>query len=183
MSENSTTPSVYKRGADDGLKLGIIMIVLFIAAAYSLQFAMLGFLAFALTIAVPFVVYYMIKRDYLRYPNMRFFSALWMHGICTFFFGSVLLAAAMSVFLRFIEPTFIIDNLNNAISVYRSLGVAEANEMADAMQSLIDKHMVPSAISFAMTSIWSVVFSGSMLSLLLSLLVRTFNKTDQQQEV
>jgi hypothetical protein len=159
--------------------LGIIMIVLFLAAAYSLQIPMLGIPALALIVAVPFVVYFMIRRDYLRYPGMRFFSALWLHGICTFFFGSLLLAAAMYVFLRFIEPTFIIDNLRNAIDVYRSLGVPEATEMADAMQAIIDKHMVPSAISFAIGSIWSTVFSGSMLSLLIALLVRTFTKTEQ----
>jgi hypothetical protein len=180
MSENSLTPSVYKRGADDGLKLGIIMIVQFVTAAYSLKIAMLGFVALALTIAVPFIVYHMIKRDYLRYPNMQFFSALWMHGIAIFIFGSILLAAGMYVFLRFIEPDFIIDNLHTAIAVYRSLGVDEATQMADAMQMIIDKHLVPTAISFAMTSIWSVVFSGSMLSLFLALLVRVFNKKPQQ---
>jgi hypothetical protein len=180
MSENSLTPSVFKRGADDGLKLGLMMIVLFLTAVFSMKIALLGFIAFALTIAVPFVVYHMIKRDYLRYPDTQYFSALCLHGICIFVFGSILLAAAMYVFLRFIEPNFIIDNLLTAIAVYRSFGVDEATEMADAMQSIIDNHMVPSAISFALTSIWSVVFSGSMLSIVLAMLVRLFNKKPQQ---
>jgi hypothetical protein len=107
---------------------------------------------------------------------MQFFSALWMHGISIFFFGSILLAAAVYVFLRFMNPTFIVDNLRVAIDVYRSLGVPEANEIADSLQMMIDKHMLPTAISLAISSIWSVVFSGSMLSLLLALLVRAFNK-------
>jgi hypothetical protein len=176
MSETTTTPSVYKRGADDGWKLGIFMIVSFMSAAYSVHIPMLGLLSFAMAIAVPFVVYHMLKRDYLRYPDMNYFSAMWMHGIAAFFFGSLLLAAAIYVFLRFIEPSFIIDNLRTAIGVYRSLGMKEATEMADSLQMLIDKHMVPSAISFAVTSIWSVVFTGSMLSLLMTLLVRAFNR-------
>jgi hypothetical protein len=53
--------------------------------------------------------------------------------------------------------------------------------MANSLQLLIDKHLVPSAISFAVTSIWSVVFSGSMLSLLIALLVRAFNKKQKKQ--
>jgi hypothetical protein len=181
MSENSTIPSVYKRGADDGLRLGIFMIASFLSAAYSVHIPVLGLLAFALAIAVPFVVYHFIKRDYLKYPEMGFFSAMWMHGIAAFFFGSILLAAVMYVFLRFIEPNFVIDNLRSAISIYRSLNMAEATEMANSLQLLIDKHLVPSAISFAVTSIWSVVFSGSMLSLLIALLVRAFNKKQEKQ--
>jgi hypothetical protein len=59
--------------------------------------------------------------------------------------------------------------------------MAEATEMANSLQLLIDKHLVPSAISFAVTSIWSVVFSGSMLSLLIALLVRAFNKKQKKQ--
>lgn len=176
MSENATTPSVYKRGADDGFRVGLFMIALFFAAVYSMHVPVLGFLAFAMMIAVPFIVYRLMKRDYVRYPNMQFFSALWMHGISIFFFGSILLAAAVYVFLRFMNPTFIVDNLRVAIDVYRSLEVPEANEIADSLQMMIDKHMLPTAISLAISSIWSVVFSGSMLSLLLALLVRAFNK-------
>jgi thiol:disulfide interchange protein len=156
------------------------MIALFVCVVYSLQLPLLGFFALALSIAVPFVVYRMIRRDYLRYPNMQFFSALWMHGISIFIFASMILAVAIYVFLRFIEPDFIINNLYTAIGVYRSLGVAEATDVANSLQLIIDKHMVPSASTFAVSSIWTVVFSGSMLSLLLALLVRTFNKNKNE---
>ena len=44
--------------------------------------------------------------------------------------------------------------------------------MADMLQKLADSNMLPSPIMVAVDMIWTVSFTGSVLSLLLSLIVR-----------
>lgn len=176
VDTDNRTPSVFRRGADDGWRLGLYMYAIFVSAAYSVRMPWLGILSFILMLAVPFIVYRWLSRDYVRYQAMRFFSATWMQGICSFFFGSLIFAVLTYVFMRFIEPGWIADNVRMAADFYRQIGTAESLQMATALQGMIDKHLLPSAISFAISMIWTITFTGSVLSLLLSLLVRLLNK-------
>lgn len=188
MSDNSSNkaPSVYKRGMEDGTLLGALLVVVFGLSVASITLSqpmplvalVCGLLSTVLTVAVPFVVYRWLKRDYLLYPAMRFFSATWMHGIVIFFCGGLLMAVVMFVFLRFISPDFILNYLRITIDAYRQLQgeVANAAQMADTLQQMIDKDLVPSAISFSLSMIWTVTFFGSILSLILTVIVRLLNK-------
>lgn len=179
MTENNDkAASVYKRGADQGWKLGLYLTAMFLCSAYSLQIPFAGLVSLAMLVVLPLPVYRVLARDYRRYPSMRFFSAVWMHGIALFFFGSLIMALAVYVFLRFVQPGFVLENVRRAIVLYRELGVQmpEAAAMADNLQTMVDKHLLPSAISLAFTTIWTVTFGGSMLTLVLTPVVRVLNR-------
>lgn len=169
-------PSVYKRGAEDGLWMGLLLSAAFLTDAYSLKVPILALISLVLKVAVPVMAYIWLKRDYLRYPTMRFFSALWMHGIAFFFFGSLICAVVMFVFLRFVYPDFIIDTVHQAIDAYNSIDVPSAHEFADSLQHIIDMHALPSPITLAVTQIWAVTFGGSILTMILAFFVRLFNR-------
>lgn len=173
---DNRTPTVFRRGADKGWRLGLYMFAIFCAAAYSVQIPLLGVVSFVLMVLVPFVVYRWLSRDYVRYPSQRFFSAVWMQGICCFFFGALIYAVLSYAFLRFVEPDWIVRNVHLAADFYRSINDPEAQQMATALQGMIDKHLLPSAINIAISMIWTITFTGSMLSLLLTVLVRQLNK-------
>lgn len=172
IGDENRAPGVFRRGADDGWRMGLLMSAIFLAAAYSAQVPLLGLLSLLLMIAVPVVAYLWLRRDWLKWPRMRFFSAAWMQGICLFFFGSLILALVMFVFMKYIQPDFIDDSVHMAIDAYRTLGSPEALQMADLLQQMTDKHLLPSAISLSVSMIWSVTFTGSILSMVLTFIIK-----------
>lgn len=176
INPDQEVPSVYKRGAHDGLFMGVLLSVAFLADVATLYIPAVAMLSLALKIMVPVMAYVWLRRDYRRYPTMRFFSALWMHGIAFFFFGSLICAAVMYFYMQFVNPTFIISTVRQSIEIYNGLDVPSAKQFADSMQALIDQHLLPSPITLAVTQIWATTFLGSMLTLVLTFLVKLFNK-------
>ena len=164
--------SVFKRGADDGFWAGIYLSVLVIALLLSVKSLLAGMLGLVMAVGVPVATYLLLRRAYRADYGTTRFSELWMQGICTFFFGSLIMAVALYVFLGYIEPGYIYSLVGQAVDTYRVVGTPQAVEMADMLQKLADSHMLPSPIMVAVDMIWTVSFTGSVLSLLLSLIVR-----------
>lgn len=178
------TPSVYRAGAEDGWRLGLYMMAIFLCGAYSMQVPVLGILSFILTLVIPVITFIWLKRDYVRYPGLRFFSAIWMHGIAMFFFGGLLLALCVYLFLRFFQPDFIVDNVRMAIDMYRSMkDVPGSEDLAHTLEQMLEQHLLPSAINVAMTMIWLSTFFGSVMSLLFSVIIRFFIRINDQSNI
>lgn len=168
--------SLFKRGADDGFWMGLFLSVLFVAMAYSVYSALVGVLALAMLIAVPFLIFFFLRRSY-RYDNCRTqFSGLWLHGICIFFFGSLLMALTSYIYLRFADPTYLNSLVNMAKEVYQSVDSPEAQQMAAVLQKAQDSHLIPTPGQLAMEIIWLGVFSGSLLSMIVSAIVRATSR-------
>lgn len=164
--------SVFKRGADDGFWAGIYLSVLVIVLLLSVKSLLAGMLGLTMAVCVPVATYLLLRRTYRADYGTTRFSELWMQGICTFFFGSLIMAVALYVFLEFIDSGYIYTMVGQAVETYRAVGTPEAVELADILQKLVDGNMLPSPIMVAVDMIWTVSFTGSVLSLLLSLIVR-----------
>lgn len=171
---NEQSPSVYRRGARDGIVMAAWLVLIFLCNVAAMHLPLLGLPALILLLLTPVPAYIMMKRGYQRYPSMRFFSAVWMHGIVIFFCGSLLLAPVIYVFLRFLQPDFLMDNVLMAIDTYRQMGtqMPEAAHMANQLQTIVDNHMLPTPISLAVTSIWTITFFGSLTSMVLTFIIR-----------
>lgn len=180
MTTDSDTskPNVFRSAAEDGLALGAAMSASFLFGANATRIADPGvalimiIISLLILVAVVVMAYRMLARDCRRWPSMRFFSAVWMHGIAMFFFGGLILCAVAVVFMHFLVPSFITENVTGAIQAYRMLGTPEAAHMADTLQRMIDRHLLPTPVSVATSMIWLVTFMGSMLSLVLTPIVR-----------
>lgn len=171
-SENGQAPAVWRRGADDGMLLGMWMSAIFICGAYSPSMPVLFWLTVLMMAAVPVIVYGWLRRDWIKWPQMRFFSAAWMQGICMFFFGSLIMAAVIVIFLKFIRPDFILESVKGAIEIYRGMDGPEAANMAHTLQEMINRHMLPTPVNMGITMIWTVTFTGSILSMILTGIVK-----------
>lgn len=175
MSENYK--SVYAAGAENGLVLGPLMSVALLLTGAS-AYNMLYFLpALAAIFAVPVAAYVMLARACRLRPAASTFSALWLQGICMFFFGGLLMALVAYVSLRWIWPSYIIDQMNNVISVYSSVGDPTAADVASTLKKMIETKTVPTAIDIALELIYVAVFTGSLLSMALSALARALNRS------
>lgn len=168
--------TIYRRGADDGLWFGIYLSLLFLASVNSIYSGFACLAALAMMIAVPFIIFYFLRRSYRADNCMSPFSGLWLHGICIFFFGSLLAALTAYIYLRFFNPAYITNVVDLAIELYGSVDTPEAHEMSSVLQKAKDSHMLPTAQGTAVQLIWMGVFTGSLLSMVLSAIVRATNR-------
>ena len=120
----------------------------------------------------PAVAYMQLRRTMATQPSLATFSALWLQGICAFFFGGAIMAALCYAAMRWIWPGFIIDQVQTVIEIYGAVNDPEAQDIARTLQRLMDSHSLPSAIDIALELLYVAVFTGSLLSMLLSLIIR-----------
>ncbi len=174
----STGQSPYRRGADAGLILGMYLCVIFFATAYSMTYSILSLVSLVLIAGVPVFIYISLRRSYLADMGKTIFSSLWMEGIATFFFGGVLAAFVSVIYMRYINPGFIDAQIDTMISVYNQTDWERGKELADIVSRAREARLIPRPIEFAINMLWLIVFSGSILSMLMSLLVqaRGYNK-------
>lgn len=165
--------SVYSRGAHDGLYMGCYLSLLMIAIGASMEVPLLSLPAIAGVIGVPFVIYRFLKRSYANDGYRSTFAALWVHGICIFFFGGLLMALTVYLTLRFGAPGYVAEQTANVIAAYREIGSAQATEFADLLQAVLDAGALPTPAEIAVELVWMGVFSGSLLSILVALIVRS----------
>ncbi len=168
------TKSIYTRGAEDGAWMGLLFVV-----ATTLQTASQGtvipnLVANIILLAVPAVLWFMLRRSYRYDRCLTTFSGLWMHGIMTFLCGSLILGLVAFLYMRFINPGFIYAQARLAVELYSQ--VPDFENFAATLQKAIVRKLLPSPMTITFTIIWLGGFSGAMLSLIEAALVKTLVK-------
>ena len=99
-------------------------------------------------------------------------APLWLYGIYTFVFGSLIAALFTAVVMIFVEPGFIGRYLAESVAqVEASPMAAEFAEHTALMHRALDAGILPSESQFVSTMGWFTAFGGSMLSLIMAALV------------
>ncbi|MDE6334513.1 MAG: hypothetical protein K2L77_07695, partial [Muribaculaceae bacterium] len=62
--------------------------------------------------------------------------------------------------------------VQTVIDVYGSVNDPDAQNIARTLQSLMDSHSLPGAIDIALELLYAAVFTGSLLSMLLAVIIR-----------
>lgn len=163
--------SPFRRGADNGFLLGIYISVLYICMLLSSKVPVLNIVTLTMMLAVPVIVYFLLRRDRVAPGGMPTLGALWVDGLITFLCGGLIGSLVMFVYLRWIEPDFIISNLEQTVEMLKDAPDASGRELADEMQTAIDSGFSVSPIMFAMSMLWLAATSGSILSLIVSAIV------------
>lgn len=165
--------SVYYRAAVFGLPLGLLLTA---ASACFILMQRIPFLAtFILLILafIPFFVYRGMKRLADGGGAFGRLATLWVFGIYSFIFGTLVCSLISAFYLVVFDPSFVYDSMNAAIDSLKSVPDAASvyAEQIDVMQRAIDRHLLPSPMEFVISMGWSSSFFGSMLSLPLAFLV------------
>lgn len=164
--------SPYKLGAHRGITLGLALSTMFFASVFSYHVPLLGAVTLFIFAAVPFWLYRKLRATYVSEAYSTTLSSLWMQGIVIFTCGSLICALLSTIYMRLIDPGFVMRTLHTLIDMYRELPDPNSAQVADMLQRMIDAHAVPSAVSISMEIVWLGIFSGSILSLLMALLAR-----------
>ena len=166
--------SVFRRGAEDGLGFGIYLSALFIFSAIATNMPLLGLIATIMALVVPVYTYLTLRKGFVQNGYFYTFSEVWTHGIVLFLCGSMIMAATIVVYMTWINPNFLYEQCQSAIATYRHIGGAMGNEMASTLDLMLKGNMLPSPLSIAGNTISFGVFSGSILSLVLTPIIRHF---------
>ncbi len=164
--------SIYSYGANDGLKMGLYLSVMFVLQSIGMSHPTLMIFGTLMMICIPVVAYIILRKGYRESGGFSTFSAIWLHGILTFLCGSLILALVIYVYLRFLDPTFMSDLLNTLIESYGSMDNPQAAQLTEMLTTIKQQHLLPSPIQYAFTMIWTCGFFGSLLSMILALIVR-----------
>lgn len=168
---HSTSP--YGRGADNGFLFGIYLTALFFVMIGAENHGILGLITMIMALAVPFIIYRFLRRSFVADNGTTLFSSLWLQGIMTFLCGSLISGVAAFVFMRWMDPAFLTRNAERAIEVYRSMDNPSATSIADGLEVLLRNGALPTPIQVVFQSIWGAVLSGSVLSMIVTAIVRS----------
>lgn len=162
------TESPYRRGAEDGLRFGAYLGVMFFASIFSSALPLLSVLSMAMMIAVPGIAYALMRRYQSRLGAEASFALLWTHGVMLFLGGSLVAGAALAVYMKWIEPDFVYTQLESLAAMQGKMPGTFVDTAAEMASSMIEARFIPSAISIVTEIIMLGVVTGSALTMILS---------------
>ena len=169
---NTPSTSPVQLAANYGLWFGFYLSGMFLMFVGSDSNAPMSVLTLAMLLLSPVVVLRMLRGAYVRDMAATDFMRLWSIGVMIFFFGSLICALVTVVWIQFLHPDFLYEKAQEAVDVYRTVPEMAGSDVANALQSAIDKGELPTPIEFAMQMGWTTVLLGSVVSLPLAFLAR-----------
>lgn len=164
--------SVYKFAAEAGVPIGLYLVCISACFLLSLKISFLQMLIFPLAIGFPFLLAFYMKRMVRQEPTYNRFSPIWLFGIYSVIFGTLICMLFSSLYLVFVDPSFITQYVTVSIEGLQALPSSEQYAATvEVLQHAIDSHMLPSGTQFVTTMGWFTCFGGSMLSLILALII------------
>lgn len=172
MRQEPKPKTIYARGADDGLWMGLYITAAMASICASISLPMLQIPAFALALGVPFLTYFFLRRTHVAAHGMTVFSALWMQGIVMFGCASLIFGAVAFVYLRYVNPGFIESVFGYLIEFYGQTDGEQAQALADELRAVADSNAYPRPAVLVLGEMWSIMFSGSLLSMVVGAVAR-----------
>ena len=164
-----TIESPYRRGADDGMKFGLYLTAMFAGALFSSPAGPGAWLAMLLMFAAPVVLCVMMAGYFRRQAYSVGFGDLWLDGTLTVIFGTLIASAFLIVYMKWVNPDFVINQLNSIIDLNKEHPDMGLDAYAKVAENLIADHTVPSATVMAANMLVMISMGGIMLSAVLSL--------------
>jgi len=165
MDNDNRPKSIYLFAAEAGSYLGIYLTVISATLLLANKFPALPLVALPLVIGLPFFAAWLMNSIANAEPRYRRLSALWVAGIYSFIFGTLICALFSALYLVFIEPDFLYTYFRNSIETISQAGVSSPLADIDTMRMALDSHMLPTPMQFVISMSWSSCFFGSVLSL------------------
>lgn len=162
-------PSPYRRGADDGFIFGIYLSVMFLASLYSSHLPSLSFLSLIMAVCVPVVIFWFIRRFDKQLKEFSTFPMLWMQGVVIFVCGVLIAGVVLVVYMKWIEPDFILNQLRMIVETGSASHDATMKEFADIADQMIKANFVPSPMYIVTQIILLAIVTGSILSIIIAM--------------
>lgn len=162
--------SIFKYAARCGLPMGGYLSVMSAAMVFSDKVPLLSLMVLCMLLFMPLLVYKLLRARYVADGCTTDFSSLWMIGILTFIYGSLICTAVTYALLQWLRPDFFYDMAQMVIDQYSK--VPAASDMVETLTTIVDKGLLPSTLEFLFQMFWLTSFLGSLLSAIVAVVVR-----------
>ncbi len=168
--------SDFRRGAEYGIIMGILFILLFFSTMYLSNKSVAEFIPTVLMLCVPITLYVILKKCYVIDEYETPFFGLWLTGVISFVCGSIILAVVVLIHLSFIDPDLLLNWLTQAADIYKSLDDTAAQQMGEQIDSILKDGGIPSPSDMALQIVTTSNSIGMLLSLISSALIKLLVK-------
>lgn len=180
MVDIANTVSPYRRGASNGIAMGILLSASCWALSQAIypqahHSAIITLAGSGLALLVPVVLFLLLLRTWIADGRRTPLVSLWAEGIMTFVYGSVIAIAAGYIYMRYINPGYVddcfawfIESVNAAAAAAPAAEAENLHNIAVNFRLMIDRGEAPGALEMLINSAWLIIFSGSVLSLILA---------------
>lgn len=170
--------SVYKYAAEAGVPVGLYLTLMSACLLFSVKIDFTLTLLLPLVVLFPFYLGYFMRRIGKLEPGFMKFSSLWLSGIYSVIFGTLICMLFSGLYIVFVEPGFVGAYFSKMIEAVEMSPMAESYESSvEVMRNAMETRMLPSGMDFVTTMGWFTCFSGSIVSLILAfILSRTGRK-------
>lgn len=173
--------SIYKYASEAGVPMGLYLTIMSACMLLSVKVSILPLLLLPLSLGFPAVIWMVMRRIVQLEPSYNKFSSMWLGGIYTVIFGTLICMFLSGLYLCFVEPNFVSLYVNNALeAVELSPMAAEYEASIRMMREAMDAHILPSGMEFLSTMAWFTCFCGSIVSLLIAFLMSKAMKKPTQ---
>lgn len=168
MADSVKRKSLLQYSMEGGVWLGIYLIIRFACMVMGLYSAVANLLALAFFVGTPFVLYRIMMVYHRNNSYISFFSLLWMMGIMLFFFASLICSVAEYIFYQYINPYYVTELFDHAFTLIKESEVLSDAISLEDMRTALGEGAAPTPLQMVMQSIWSNVFFGSLLSMIVA---------------
>ena len=173
--------SPYRRGADFGFIFGLYMSLMFFSSIFASALPLLGLLSLVMVVCVPAVIYVFIRRYDKELQECATFPMMWMLGVVVFVCGILISGALLVVYMKWIEPDFIMGQLQGLIELGKNSPGTALEEAGGIAAQMIEANFIPSPIAIVSEIIMAAIVSGSILSIVISALIALRHKLQRQR--
>lgn len=169
--------SIYKYAAEAGLPVGIYLTAMSACMLMGIRHESLTAFLMPLAIGFPVLLWFILRKIAKAEPEYLKVSALWLGGIYTVIFGTIICMLFSACYIFYVEPGFVYEYAMTAINAMESAPMKEQYAATSMLlRDAIEARILPSGIEFVTTMGWSTCFFGSMLSLILAAIIVGRNK-------
>lgn len=161
--------NIYSTAARLGVPFGAYLSALSAAMVFSDQSQVLPVVALAMMVCLPMALYRMQRRSHILDPVTPY-AGIWLLGMVTLIFASLICAMVSYVLITTMRPDFINEQMQAAINVYSATPELRDSQLVEAMRTVQKENLLPTPIEYVIQMFWMTSFSGSMLSAFTALL-------------
>lgn len=164
--------SIYKYAAEAGVPAGLYLTLMSACLLLSIRIPSLPMLLLPLAIGFPFILWGLLSKVCREEPTYRKFSSVWLGGIYTIIFGTLICTFLSALYVMGIEPGFVGLYVQNAIDTVESSPMsADYQSTVTLMREALNAHILPSSMEFLITMAWFTCFTGSILSMIIAFIM------------
>lgn len=164
--------SIYKYAAEAGLPAGLLLTAMSACMLMGLRYPALTSMLLPLAIIFPVLLWFMLRQIAKKEPEYLKVSALWLGGIYTVIFGTLICMLFSALYIFYVEPAFVYEYVTSAIESIEGSPLKDQYATTTAlMREAIDARILPSGVEFVTTMGWTTCFFGSILSLIIAAII------------